>query len=193
MPEYGPIRPGGEQEWPSVNPESPKMQVAPFVPEGSITDPKIAVRGLTPHKIAYVGIKIYRSNNQAGIADATDTSVAFNAIDFAQDVTRPTGATFTTFTIPFAGIWHMVGNVEYTAVDAGDYAIFLYINGAKAEGVTYRVTTMFPRTLVTAVRRMAKNDTVGLLVRHELAAAGNKTIAGGVENCQLTAIYHGPI
>lgn len=176
----------GGRDFPPINPEAPSPNISPFLALDSIGPDQI--REMDPRKLRLFGIKVYRSTDQTTIGDSTTTAVTFNAVSFNEGFATP-GATFTTVTIPFTGVYELIGQVEWNTIAAGDYAVWFYVNAAAKEGTATRSTSIFARQNISAVRRMTAGDTVGLRVRQE--TGGNMDLQGAEEDLALTVILLG--
>lgn len=189
MTDFRPVREFGE--WPVLEAQPFDTRASTFIPDLSIDTSK--VRELSAERVRGIGIKVYDANGSASntaIVDSTDTSVNFTTVDFAEGFDSPTGATFTTVTIPRDGVYLCIGTVEwnYAGVNA-DTSLHFYVNGAKEEGVAARVGTIKPRNTLAVPKVMTAGDTLGLRVRHEDSVAANRDLEDGEFDCALSAIY----
>jgi hypothetical protein len=188
---WRPVRP--LKTWPKFNP-------APFDPRASVFIPALSVdnaniRTVSPRKVDLIGIKVYDAgSNNTGIVDSTTTSVNFDTVDLSQGFISPTAATFTTFTIPYDGVYLLTAGIEFafTGVTT-DCNLYLHVNSSDTVGDSARTNTIRNRRTISTTYQLTAGDTIGIRVRHEDAAAANRDLSAGVDNCYLGAIYMGTI
>lgn len=183
MPEFGPLFPD-EGEWAPVNPTPTPPTNVSTIPAGSITDDKLA-GGISPLKISGVGIKVYLSAaNQTITTGAAGEDITFDTVAFNQSFEDP-GASFTTVSIPYTGVYLLQAAVEWSNVDTGGRTVIFEVNGTEVEGERKKANNT-SRSTVTAVRQLSAGDTVGLHVEHDVGA--DTDVENGEDNCSMTAL-----
>jgi hypothetical protein len=175
---------------PNLNPKlfDPSQQT--FVPDLSLDSSNI--RELSVRRLSMIGVKLYDNAGLNTIVNTTETNVTFDSIDFAQNVTRPSGATFTTFEVPYSGVWMLTGNIEWAA-GTGGRNIWFRIDGNNTEGDgrSNDGDNFAAKHALTAIRRLNQGQVVGLRVRQ--ASGGNLAIGTGKTQCSLAAVFVGAI
>lgn len=188
--EWRPVRP--YRTWPVFEAQPFDPRQSTFIPDRSVDDDKI--RSVSPRKVDLIGIKVHNAAASNSIADATDTTVTFDVITYVQGVTEPIGATFTTLTVPYDGVYLMLANVEWVSGD-GERSVWFYLNSVKIEGDTRESSTAAAvvRVALGTTRRLSAGDTLALRVRQAQVVPGALSINTGEDNCSLALIYLGSI
>lgn len=137
MSDFGPLRPY-EGEFPSTNPIAPAVRTAAFVPDGSITDPKVAY-GISPRKMLLIGAKVYRSTNQS-IPDSSATEVEYDTevydeggfwtVDFPKRLTAP-----------YDGVYAVTFYADFNSNNVGDRRATVNENGGVTVSLVRTPTT----------------------------------------------------
>jgi hypothetical protein len=189
MPDtFRPVRPF--KDWPSFEPKAFDPRDATFIPSSSISDEQ--VNRISPRKLRLVGIKVYNAAASNSIATGTDTTVTFDTASYAQGFNEPSGATFTTITVPFDGVYQLIADVEWAAGTMGR-SVWFYINSTKTEGDTRSsdADSIAMRASLTTARVLIAGDTLALRVWQN--SGGNLSVNTGESNCALAANYLGAI
>lgn len=177
-------------QFPALNPYPFDPRLKTFNAEQSIESQHI--KSVDPRAVKNIGIKVYRSSDQTGVVDSTDTDVVFNTVAVNQGFVAPTAATFTTVSIPYPGLYEISGLCEWAVTGLSyDGALWIAINSSKKEGSSQAGNRIRVRNNVSAVRRLSEGDTVGLVAQHADSAAANRTLQGGEDNLALTIIFQG--
>lgn len=182
--DFRPVREFGE--WPALEAKGFDTRLSTFIPDNSIDTAK--VRELDATRLTGTGIKVYNAAAANTITTATNTGITFDTTDFAQGFDTPSGATFTTVTIPYTGVYLALGNIEWAA-GAGGRNVWLDVNGTieEGDGRTNDAGSFATKHVLTVVRRFTAGDTLGLEVRQ--SSGGNLAVATGDAECALTAVF----
>ena len=178
-----------EGEWAPLNPKPADTRVVPRLPSGSVGDGEIAP-GVSPRKLAGIGIKVYRSTGQ-NIADVTTTSITYDTVVFNESFADP-GASITDIVVPYSGVYMIVSQVEWEASATNRRQSWITINGSPTEGDTRNGTaSQLTRVALPAIRRLTAGDTVGTDVRQNSTVT--LTISAGEDNNSLSIVFLFPI
>lgn len=193
MSDFPPVRPFGE--WPPIEPQAVDTRDATVIPDESITTEKVAELSVT--KLTGIGIRVYNAAAANSIANASDTTVNFDTVDFAKGFVSPTG-TFTTVTIPYNGVYAVTAVIEWANGDM-NRSTWLYVNSAKQEGDTRTAgnstsadvsgVSLAQRQTISATRAYTAGDTIGVRVNQNVSGGGALSISTGSANCSLTAVF----
>ena len=183
--DFRPVRPF--REWPEFEAQPFDTRASTFIPDLSVDTAK--VRELSVRRVRGIGIKVYDAGgNNVNVTTATPTGIAFDTVDFAEGFDSPTGATFTTVTIPYTGVYIAVANLEWEA-GTGGRNVWLDVNGSQAEGDgrTNDAGSFATKHVLTVARRFTAGDTLGLEVRQ--SSGGDLDVATGDSECSLSVMF----
>lgn len=185
---FPPVRP--YRQFPAVNPKTFDPRESIFIPDLSVDDAKI--EEMSPRKLRGIGIKVYLAAAAQEItAGAAGEDITFDGIVFNEGFAPP-GATFTTVTIPYAGVYDLQAAIQWESDSNGNYRkVFFEVNGTEVEG-DLRVPINSTRCTLSATRRLSAGDTVGLHVEHD-STTDPLEMTNGEDNCSLTVIFQFPI
>jgi hypothetical protein len=186
--EFGPVRPFGG-EFPPINPVSADPRVATEIPDGSITDSKVAA-GISPKKLAMIGAKVYMAAAQAITTGSTGELLGWDTEVFDQGNFWTSGETMA---VPETGVYIIAAVVEFASDGTGEYRrAHIQINATDCEGATTKpLTGVATRFTITTVRKLTAGDTIGVRVAHDKGS--NLNANGGEESAALSAVFLGAI
>jgi hypothetical protein len=150
------------------------------------------ISSVSPRKMQLIGIKVYNAAATNNIANTTVTAITFDTVSHSRGFIAPTAATFTTFKVPYTGVYILTANVEWAA-DVGGRSVWFYINAAEGEGDsrTNDAASFSAKHAPSTTRLLTAGDTVGLRVRQ--SSGGNLAVTAGATTCSLAATYVGTI
>ena len=178
-----------EGEWAPLNPKPADTRVIQRLPYGSVRDDEVGP-GISPRKLAGIGIKVYRSTGQ-NIADVTTTSITYDTVVFNESFADP-GASITDVVVPYSGVYMIVSQVEWEANATNRRQSWVTVNGTAKEGDTRNGTAgQLTRVALPSIRRLEAGDTIGTDVRQNSTVT--LTISAGEDNNSLSIVFLFPI
>lgn len=175
-------------DWPILNPQTQDVNVTPLIPTNAISSDM--VRDLSVLKLQGIGIKVYRSTNQT-IATGTPTDITYDTVIFNRGFQDP-GATFTTLTVPFDGVWEIAAALEWGSNATGYRDARLTVNGSIVERDSRNATNGIATCVsLTVIKRLTAGDTVKMNVNQNSGA--DRTISGTEDGNSLSLALLFPI
>lgn len=189
MTDFDPLRPY-EGEWPALNPLAQPPRVSFDVPNGSVTNDKLA-NGISPLKFQGIGAKVYNSATQE-TADGVAEFLAPNTSSFDEggfwDSTDATK-----LTAPYNGVYDFAGYADFVADADGFRRGSLYVNGTKQ--VTMNVLSVGAGSPTQVLVSVPIKLTAGDYVQYEVyQSAGNVlNVNAGEDDNFISLIFKFPI
>jgi hypothetical protein len=173
---------------PNLNPKRFDPNQAVFVPNGAITNQKIA--SVSPRKIQLIGAKVYRSTDQT-IPDTTYTNLDFNTAEFDEGELWKAGSS-SRLTVPYSGIWFVSSHISFNNAVGNTRRGKLKVSGNDVADVGISTADSGSTDIFVATPlRLVAGDYITIQAYHNKGS--DLTVAGGVDRNFLSAVYLGNI
>jgi hypothetical protein len=180
---FAPIRPD-DGEWPPSNPEFSKPTESVSIPDGSITDAKIA-GGISPLKLAQVVIKVSLSGAQT-VTTSTDEVVEYDTTDLNQGYAAMAS---NVITLPYAGMYLCSVRGQWASDGTGRRRLTIQLNSTDTD-IQDHQHIGGTVTHVSGTTGLLVGSAGGLLrARCFQTSGGNLTL----DSSQLSVIFLGPV
>jgi hypothetical protein len=180
---FAPIRPD-DGEWPPSNPEFSKPTESVSIPDGSITDAKIA-GGISPLKIAQVVIKVSLSGAQT-VTTATDEVVEYDTTVLNQGYAAMAS---NVITLPYGGMYLITIRGQWASDGTGRRRMTVQINSVDTDVLDHQHIGGTV-THVSGASGVLQADAGDLLRARCFQTSGGNL---ALDSSQLSIIFLGPV
>lgn len=163
---------------------------------GSYPNPTLAAGSVSTTAAAgWPNAKVYDSNSDQVIADATPTALTFDTESFDTAGVHSTSSNTSRLTAPVAGIYVITGNVHWGGTSNDERLASIVQNGSTtlAQVRVAQDSANEQYENVTAIVQLAAGDYVELVVEQNAGFSGTPVVAGSASESNFALSWAGPV